>query len=315
MSRVDRIEQAAGRWLVRRAEPDWTAADQAELEAWLAQSAAHKVAFWRLKDSWEKGDRLASRRAPEPFARPSPPPKRKRLYLVAGLAAAVALVLAVPTFLMTPGTRFETARGVQQTVRLTDGSRVELNTATRLRADLAQTRREVWLDAGEAFFDVEHDPSRPFVVHAGPRTVTVLGTKFSVRRDGDQVRVVVLEGRVRLDDGRSARRKREDLLTAGAIAQTAAAGVLVRQAGLERVEDDLGWRDGLLIFDQVTLAEAVAEFNRYNTRQLVIADPSVSTIRIGGRLQAHNADGFTRLLERTYGLKVEERGGRVMISQ
>lgn len=314
MSKVDRIEDVAARWLIRQEEPEWSDADQAGLDAWLVESAEHKIALWRLRDSWSKGDRLASRRVQR--MDPPEPPRRRSRYVVAGFAAAVLVaILVTPLFFLAPGDRFETAKGVQQTTRLADGSRVELNTATRLRADIGAERRDVWLDEGEAFFEVTHDAARPFVVHAGPHTVTVLGTKFSVRREGGQVRVSVLEGRVRLDDKDRPRSAKADVLTAGAIARTADAGVIIRQASPERVEDDLSWRSGMLVFDQVTLAEAVAEFNRYNERQLVIADSAVSDIRIGGRLQARSVDGFARLLQRTYGLRIEDRGDRVIISE
>lgn len=315
MSRLDHIEETAARWLIRQEDAEWTASDQTAFDAWMSESSEHKVAVWRLRDSWTKGDRLASRRsAGDANARPAR--RRRADRLVAGLAAAVLAAICVAPFLPFPaGERFETDTGVQQTVRLADGSRVDLNTATRLRADLEGERREIWLDAGEAFFEVEHDAARPFIVHAGSRNVTVLGTKFAVRRDGDQVRVVVLEGRVRLDERDVSRAAKSNVLTAGAIVNTAAAGVMIRQVPPERVMDDLSWRTGVLVFDQVTLGEAVAEFNRYNRRQLVIADPAVSDIRIGGRLQAHSIDGFARLLQQTYGLRIETEGDRVLISE
>jgi transmembrane sensor len=314
MNKVERIEEVAARWLIRQEEPEWTIADQVDLDAWLAQSAEHKVALWRLRDSWSKGDRLASRRRPPAMIAP-PRPLRRSFLVVAGCAAALVAAIVITPIVSSPGERFETPRGVQQTVRLADGSRVELNTDTRLRTDLGGERREVWLDAGEAFFEVTHDAARPFVVNAGSHRVTVLGTKFSVRRDGDQVQVSVLEGRVRLDDRGRPSAAKADVLRAGAIARTADAGVLIRQATPEHVEDGLSWRTGVLVFDQVTLAQAVSEFNRYNTRQLVLADPTVSEIRIGGRLQARSINGFTRLLQRTYGLTIEDKGDRVIISQ
>ncbi|PEQ11769.1 hypothetical protein B2G71_15065 [Novosphingobium sp. PC22D] len=315
MSKFDRTEEAAARWLIRYEESDWTDADQAELDSWLSADVEHKVAFWRLKDAWTKGDRLASRRADTVTAERQRPKLHRYFQIAAGLAAVlVAAILLVPAMLGN-GELFETAKGVQQTVLLADGSQMELNTATRLRADLAGARREVWLDSGEAYFEVVHNPRRPFVVHAGSHDVKVLGTRFSVRRDGDAVQVAVLQGRVRLDDIERAKPSSSAVLTAGAIARTDDAGVLIRQASAERVQDDLGWREGLLVFDQTTLEEAVAEFNRYNGRQLVIADPAVAAIRIGGRLQARNVDGFTRLLERIYGLKVETDGNLVTISK
>lgn len=71
-----------------------------------------------------------------------------------------------------------------------------------MRASVTTRQREVWLEKGEAFFDVAHNEGVPFVVHTGDRQVTVLGTKFAVRRDGDKVTVTVLQGRVRLEEAK-----------------------------------------------------------------------------------------------------------------
>lgn len=75
-----------------------------------------------------------------------------------------------------------------------------MNTATIVRTASRANGREAWLGKGEAYFNIAHRPDQPFVVHAGPRTVTVLGTRFIVRRDGEKVTVAVLSGRVRIED-------------------------------------------------------------------------------------------------------------------
>ena len=95
-----------------------------------------------------------------------------------------------------------------QAVRLADGTQVELNTNTRLHADVNGLSRTVMLDSGEAYFDVVHDAKRPFTVYAGNRRITDIGTKFSVFRDGDDVRVTVREGKVRVDVLHEPRRRR-----------------------------------------------------------------------------------------------------------
>ncbi|MBZ2448550.1 FecR domain-containing protein [Xanthomonas perforans] len=83
--------------------------------------------------------------------------------------------------------------------RPVDGSRLELNTHTQLRAQVDPSLRHVWLDKGEAFFDVKPDPAHPFVIHAGEHRVVVLGTKFSVRQERERLEVAVLEGKVRVE--------------------------------------------------------------------------------------------------------------------
>jgi transmembrane sensor len=142
----------------------------------------------------------------------------------------------------------------------------------------------------------------------------VLGTKFSVRRDGDRVSVSVLEGRVRVEQVGGAQPGRSATVTGGDVVVAEGPSTLVAANAGERVQRDLAWRQGMLSFDQATLAEAAAEFNRYNQRQLVIDDPETAAIRIGGTFQASNIDAFVRLLREAYGLRIEVHGGQTRIS-
>src|SRR5690606_8994575 len=201
-----RIEQRAAEWLSRREQPGWTSADQAALEAWLDADTAHKLAFWRLEHGWAKADRLAALRGGMPLQdAPARPRARRARHAWLPAAATAALALAAVFSLGRFGgwpppaqARYETPVGGHQSLPLRDGSRMELNTDTRVRAAVTASAREVWLDRGEAYFEVRHDAQRPFVVWAGERKITVLGTRFSVRRDGDKIRVAVAEGRVEI---------------------------------------------------------------------------------------------------------------------
>jgi transmembrane sensor len=191
---------------------------------------------------------------------------------------------------------------------------MELNTATKVRASIDGRVRNVWLDHGEAYFEVAHDRAHPFVVHAGNRTITVLGTKFSVRRDGGQVYVAVVEGRVRVEDAGAPLRKQLAVLTAGDMALTKGSSTLLTPRSADRVADALSWRQGRLIFDQSTLGDAAEEFNRYNRKQLIVTDPAVAKIRIGGDFDADNVDAFVRLLQEAFGLKIQATGEELRIS-
>jgi transmembrane sensor len=195
-----------------------------------------------------------------------------------------------------------------------DGSRVELNTATVIRSAMTGQRREIWLDRGEAFFDVAHHDGLPFVVHAGNRRITVLGTKFSVRRESDKVIVSVLRGRVRVDDADNPKSVRSAIITAGDMAIARGPSTLLALRAEEKVESALAWRDGMLNFDDMRLGDAASEFNRYHNRKLLVDDPSVADMRIDGAFQASNIDAFVRLLHDAYGLKVEQSAQGVRIS-
>jgi transmembrane sensor len=311
------IEERAARFLLSREEPGWSEADDAALGEWLDESPAHKVAFWRLEHGWAMTGRLAS-------LRPAASTTRRRSF--AGLAwrptaiaASLAAVAITAVFAVGANglhaSSYRTEVGGHATAPLKDGTRIELNTDTRLRAAVDAHARRVWLDRGEAYFEVSHDPSRPFVVDAGTRKVTVLGTRFSVRRDGDRVTVAVVEGRVRIEPTGPSASGAPQVITGGDMVVAQGPSILVAPRSAQKVASELSWRRGMLTFDQATLAEAAAEFNRYNTKTLVIADPVAAKIRVGGAFESDNVQAFARLLHSAYGLQVSETEDEVKISR
>lgn len=334
-SKAQEIEQSAASWLMRREEPEWTQQDQAELDQWLDQSMAHKAAYWRLEHGWGLADRLAALAPLKQDAPPQDPQLWQKYWKPFSLAASVLIMIGIVGIMQTvsaPGgeqniaqqdgsglqadqERLATAIGDHKVVPLADGSKVELNTATEMRTAVTADSREIWIDEGEAFFQVKHSDKIPFIVYAGNRVITVLGTKFSVRRDGEKITVAVLEGRVRVDEMANGRVSRSATITDGDMAFTNEASTLVAVRSPERVATELSWRDGMLVFDQSTLTEAASEFNRYNKTQLIIGDPETARIRIGGTFQASNVDAFVRLLDDAYGLRVEQMEDGLKISQ
>lgn len=323
MSVAAEIEDRAARWLIRREEVEWSPAEQAELDAWLEESMAHKAAYWRLEHGWREADRIGSLGAGMDYALRADPYKPRRHWWTRAAVAAslVAIVGAGATMYelwperaaVVADATFNTPVGGHRTIPLSDGSKVEMNTATVLRTAVTEESREVWLDKGEAYFEVARREGRPFVVHAGSRTVTVLGTKFSVRRDGEKVIVSVVEGKVRVDDA-SAQTVPAAIITAGDVAIARGPSTLLTARSEARVENGLAWRNGMLTFDRSTLGEAAAEFNRYNRKRIEITDSEAANIRIGGTFQASNIDAFVRLLHDAYGLKIESSADTVKIS-
>jgi transmembrane sensor len=319
------IEERAAHWLVRRQEPQWNAADQAQLDAWLRESTLHEVAFLRLEYGWNKVDRLTVlRRPPVPRheieeVRPAPAHRSARRPLA--WFAAAAMVLLSVALLYTYGDLFTrdlyaTAIGGHEIVPLPDGSRIELNTDTRVRTSFSEETRSVWLERGEAYFDVARDPSRPFVVYAGNRRVTVLGTKFSVRLDpnANRVQLAVAEGRVQLEELRVSEPAPPMIAIGGEKVIAEGTSLRVESRSGKILATDLSWRQGLLTFDQTTLAAAADEFNRYNRKQLVV-EPAAAEIRIGGSFEAANVDGFVRLLHDGFGLNVAQSDSEILISE
>ena len=335
------IEQAAATWIAQRDNGVWGEADAASFQQWLMQSVGHRVAYYRLNAAWTEAGRVRAFGAVAPAATtqqedaelpigapgdtlPSTGKKTRRFAIAASVLILLAAAFAVFKSQIFHADRFTTVIGGLQTVQMSDGSRVTLNTDSELRISLNDRERVVEIDRGEAFFDVAHDADRPFVVKAGNRRVIAVGTQFSVRRAGADLRVVVSEGTVRYESGvRNAQQSASTpgssggeavMLPAGSIAQAQGNAVQVRQLPVAEAERNLTWRNGFLTFRDTTLADAVAEFNRYNTRQIVIEDPAIAPLEVGGIFRSNNVDPFVHLLEQGFAIRATVHADRIVLT-
>lgn len=312
--RAPDVEERAAVWLMERhGGGNWSEKDQAELDSWLAASPANLVTFWRLEAALDRTYRL---RALHPAPRPSTRTFRSKFYRVAvALAGAVALaVVATAYILYPPETVYTTPVGGRETITLADGSRVELNTDTILRARIGTFRRIVSLDKGEVYFQVKHDTSRPFIVAAGGHRLTDLGTKFLVRSEPDRFEVAVLEGQVEFES-QDGHLRQPLFLWAGDVATGADNAIYVARKSRGDLTAKLGWQRGVLVFDHTTLADAAAEFNRYNREKILVVDPDAARRVIGGTFPTDDVGAFTRLAHEVLGLHVENRGTETVISR
>lgn len=338
MSATDsrQIERTAAAWLARRDGEAWNGDDEARLQAWLAAETAHRVAFLRLAAAWDESARLkalAAGRAgdaPPPrayagdttggsAARRRPAPTRGGRLAAAAMLAVVALgALGLHAWRVREVAHpvdYATAVGRLDSIRLSDGSEATLSSDSRIAVTMATAERRIDLLGGEAFFEVAKDHARPFVVDADGRRAIAVGTRFSVRRQGDALRVVVTEGVVRLESpARPGRTGAEPvLLPAGSIAEATRDGISVHRGTLAAAERALEWRGGRLYFDDTPLSVAAEEFNRYNGRKLVMGDADVAALRIGGNFRWSNPDAFARLLQDGFGVRVEARGDLLVL--
>lgn len=317
------IEARAADWIAERDRGNGRLPPerQAELDDWLSAATAHRVAFLRLDQAWHRADRLRALQSAAPAFHMPPPPRRGSWAWLtrpavqrgaAGLSLATLALVAGLHLSSKPQTMdYATERGQRESVTLADGSHLTLNTATELRTAVTPQTRQVWLERGEAFFDIAHDAQRPFIVHAGKQTVTVLGTKFSLLRDGEKLRVAVLEGRVQVQAEQSSR---PTVLTRADTALADAGNLLVSKLSPQQLSASLGWLQGKLVFNEISLAEAARQFNRYGSKQLVIKDPAAARIVIGGVFDAGNVEAFARLLHAGFGLQVHVEDEEIQIS-
>lgn len=306
----------ASHWLARE-DRGLTEEEARAFDQWQEASILNRVAYLRLKASWQRADRLAALKVPAPLAMPPQARVPSRPHTLWAVAAALAIMLGGGAYLawrLQAEQTYATEVGGMQAVHLADGTRMELNTNTRLRANVTEAVRTVTLETGEAFFDVVHDEKRPFVVYAGNRRITDIGTRFSVFRNGDDVRVTVQEGRVRVETLGGASPTAPVLAQAGRVVVAKDNETLVLAKCGKEIAESLSWRSGRLVFTQQTLAEAAEQFNRYNVRQIVV-EGNARKIRIGGSFKADNVDVFVQLLHRGFGLSVNEQGDRIVVSR
>lgn len=328
------IELAAAQWLQKRDGEDWTADDEIRCNEWLDADTHHRVAYLRVEAAWREMNRLQALGAgyprgtvpaPDqltgrgPLSRRRPQGHARRAMFFGSLAASLVLAITFAVYFSADyflGTEYSTQTGAVTTVPLKDGTNVVLSTASRIRVQLKEHERHIDLTQGEVFFEVAHDITRPFIVQAGDQRITAVGTKFSVRRDGDDVRVVVTEGKVRMESPEHSApgAQKALLLTAGTVATSGAAGVHLEQLAPDEAEEQLSWRQGFVVFHETTLADAVAEFNRYNDRKIVIKDPKLAAIQLSGKFRATNIDTLVSLLERTYGIHVIQSSDRIILN-
>ena len=309
------IQSRAADWLLERREGQWSDERQIELDAWLEESLAHRIAYWRLDAAWGRADLLGAMRRPA-FQRP-PAPKRKAWPNLLRITAAVLTVGAVAGAMQwfeagkTGEKIYATAVGERERLTLADGSQIELNTDTQVRTEIAANQRKIWLDKGEVYFEVKHNEKKPFVVMVGDHRITDIGTKFVVRRDQSEFKVSVLEGTVRLEDSRTAPK----ILTKGEIAVASSTRTQIVRQSQRELADAMGWQRGVLVFDHTTLGDVAVEFNRYSTTKIVIADPKIAALTIDGTFPSNNSRAFMRLAQAVLGLSVDDRGGEIVISK
>ncbi|MGN8000920.1 FecR family protein [Sphingomonas sp. 22176] len=184
---------------------------------------------------------------------------------------------------------FSTGVGQRLSMMLDDGSRLTLNTATSVRVAYTPTERHLILERGQAWFEVAKGQKRPFRVTAGAQDVIAHGTAFDVRLDADRTTVLLVEGKVTV--GKVAMVPNDLLVARGD-------RVTLRHGGDARQIE--AWREGLVVFADTPLADAVAELNRYAPHALVVKDARAGALRISGAFRTGESATFAEALETSF---------------
>jgi transmembrane sensor len=303
----EQIEQEASAWLAMRDAATNTPTQRQEFNRWLEADIRHRVAYLRLESNWQRVERLRDLRPLDRDVDPDLFKQRKlrRLWPLATATSLAAVLLAGAWWFYQQHVgwqHYETRIGAFARVVLEEGTVVDLNTNSEVYVRIRNTQREVRLMRGEGRFQVAHDPTRPFTVSAAGAAVRALGTAFTVRlREGAWVDVLVSEGRVAIA---TARVSGDSPVNAGEAAVVLPDRVSVSRMKPEQLEAKLAWTAGRLQFRGESLGVAVAEFNRYNTRQLKIAGGSLESLRVGGNFTATDPESFAAAVASAFNLRV-----------
>ncbi|MBU2363275.1 MAG: FecR domain-containing protein [Alphaproteobacteria bacterium] len=302
-------DQAAA-WLARLRSDELTPQDRIAFDRWL-DLPQNAVAYARVEATWERAERLqATPHAIIATATPNPKAQWTRRAAAIGV---VALGGAAGWRWFGAPEVFETALGERKRATLADGSIVELNTGSRLQVDFTTRRRAVRLLKGEALFEVAKDPARPFVVSAGEAQFRAIGTAFNVRLREHLVEMTVTEGVVQVVGARAnvtANPGRARSVAAGRAAVVGPGAIAEMPLNPEALQRRVAWRDGVIELRGETLEQAVAEFNRYRTAKLVVGDPNLAGLRVGGTFGTDEAEKFVGALRSGFNVRtVQGEGG------
>jgi transmembrane sensor len=309
------IEEEAAAWVWRMEEAPRDE-DREAFEVWLRQDPRNRRAVDEFTQTWGALDGLAEApRAPTVLPAEAPGSLILQSLLLGSrrhwwLTSAAALLVTVGAIAwLYHGNQTQTlatAVGQHRNVVLSDGTRLTLNTNTILDTDFGRHTREIHLRRGQAHFAVARDRSRPFLVHAGDALVQAIGTAFEVRLRSDRhVDVLVNEGRVEVRADvpgaptQATGGSSEPLpvitvraLNAGQQLSTANRNYTIIPVTPEQLYSELAWRDGAVVFDSAPLAQAIAEIQRYTDARIIINDPQIRTLPVGGRFKTDDLQGF-----------------------
>jgi transmembrane sensor len=309
-ARTNAIEDRAAAWVSRLDKGAMAPAARGELDAWLAEDARHRGAFLRAEAAWKNLDRIGFALGDEPdMSLRNEWISRRGLLAAGGGAAALVATAAAVVFVLAGRHQIQTPLGEIRRVPLGDGSLVAVNTNSALEIALKAELREVTLDKGEVWFDVAKDNKRPFIVAAGDVRVRAVGTAFSVHRLDDGADVLVTEGIVETwTVGAENRRRRVSAGSKVFVSDIDGPSNVV--AAATQIDRTLAWRDGEIVLDGETLADAAAEFNRYNDRKLTI-DPALTNQRFVGWFHTNEPETFAQAVVTALGATVVVRENEI----
>jgi transmembrane sensor len=312
---ADIRRKEAVEWFARLNQRKVTTADVRGFSDW-RRDPENARAFQKVETMWEAAGALAGNPDMDALTAEAVRSGKGRrratsgLLVPLGVAGAVAVCVASVVWFQQRPASYTTEIGEQRTVQLDDGSRIVLDTNSAVAVRYTRESRSVTLTSGQAMFEVEGDPQRPFIVAAGDTRVIALGTRFDVRRSGSGARVILVDGRVAVRQ--EVARPSGWSLEPGQQVTTSAERPRVIAANVPAATS---WTVGRLTFESTPISVAVAEVNRYSREPIELRDPRISEIRVSGIFNAGDIDGFVAALTDLYPLEATRSpDGRIVLA-
>ncbi|WAC27544.1 FecR family protein [Ancylobacter sp. SL191] len=281
-------------WFVLMKDEEIGDAQRTAFEEWLAADPSHVAAYDRARALWDRFEIVK--------------PEYDRLHRAgrigrrSALLGGLAMLVAAPAFYMLtrPGAFADYSTGAAEriTVRLPDGSTVELGSYSALSLDFTPEQRRLVLHRGQAFFRVAAEPSRPFVVQADGGTIQALGTEFDVKVATDQIVVTVIEHSVKIQAAHCP----PVVLEAGWQLSYGSDGMRSPvRADLAAVE---AWRQDRIIVEDVPLRQVLTELERYRQGRIVLMDSALGDIPVTAVFNTRHTDKALQVIAETLPVQV-----------
>lgn len=326
------VKRQASEWIARLEAEDVSESDRTRFAAWKAASPTHERAYEELRLTWDElrasGPLVRAVAFGQSMIEAAKPRPRIIPWAIAASTCLVVVGAMAVWFVMSRSTEvFQTAVGEHASMTLADGSIVDINTNSNARVDYTKGSRLVHLQRGEGYFTVSHDSARPFWVMTDRSWVRAVGTAFDVEMRGDDVRVTVIEGSVKVGavpeqsgDGRldGSAGASGTTLTANQQAELLGRTVVsVRTLTPGEVARTIAWRTGVLNFENQPLSEVAAELSRYTPLKIVIRSPELKSLPVGGTFDAstRGAEALVAMLRDGFDLSITRADGTIYVDR
>ncbi len=330
----EQIQEQACLW-ISRMDRGLSSIEQRELVVWCNQNTANHSTLLEMASYWDDVSVLNELSGLFPLEKTK---KSNNKYAAIALAASIAIISLLSTnalidrsflpFLpslqeqaLTPTQTLQTLISEQNSLTMSDGTHIQLNTNSIVEIAYTSSFRQLTLVQGEARFDVAKDKSRPFTVTSGEKSFTALGTIFNVQKNDDrEMELMVTEGRVLITKSTEALEViKQTLLTTnentkkselpGLLVVSGEKAVIakheeipVKRVSLDQVQRDLAWQQGMLIFDGEPLSKALSEISRYTSSRFEVTDPQISQVKVSGYFKANDIDGLLASLKSNFNI-------------